>query len=84
MNKKYLLVDPQAIVSAINMLRSIDSVQGFSNMEKFVNAVDILQTIALKSPSINPPGKSAAEQNIDPALKAAADAAKAEEEAKNQ
>lgn len=83
MNKKYLLVDTQTMVTVINMLRSVDSVHGFDNMEKFVTAVEALQKIALDSPTINPPEQMQNNsQNIDPELKAAADAAKAEEEAR--
>lgn len=80
--RKYLLIDVESLLGIIKVLRSIDGVNGFDNMNRLVGAVDLLQKLVINSPGVNPAEREENEQNVDPELKAAADAARAEEEAR--
>lgn len=83
-DKKYILVDRNALMLAINTLRKIDDVHGFDNMDRLVGCVDALQKIVLNSPALNPPVANENPVMVDPELEAAAEAAKAEEEARRK
>lgn len=80
--RKYLLIDVESLLGIIKVLRSIDGVNGFDNMNRLVGAVDLLQKLVINSPGVNPAEREENEQIEDPELKAAADAARAEEEAR--
>ena len=82
--KNYILVDKNTLAIVYNTLRQIDKVDGFSNMEKLVGACSALQNIISNSPPVHvtAPDDTSANGGFDQNIMAAAEAAKAEEEAR--